>query len=505
MCIRDRFRLNFSNFYRTKKTYLNLRSIQLPVSVEAKWTIVCVDLKECLHDLIVAVETKASGEAKVSKTASVDFLIKSILLTSKMSVRSVYLSNILYNPKTLPKEMEFLLPKDVPFDHHFGFVNCPSGLGVPDNRFPRPMKKDDSWDEEDERLLRAPVPEEQDTGLIKERRDNRGIFELEPNPIMRLAHIHGAGAVANGVQALDRGLLLYAAKHNLICLDLETKQQRFYQSQTRPVSTFCLDRKENLILSGDAEGRIYLWSIHPPKLELSFDAGGLHSIHTMDLATSETRGTDKRLVKTITLLIAGKDQLNRNVVAFVDVTSHKTTVPRIVARQISDFDIVKVAFLERTSNKSFISCGRENIRLWILRSAQTGEVVLRGKSIALNEHAKGATFTDFSIMEHREPDFSHPDREIVEFKVIVVSNKGNVYVVDFGREELLAVYKLHDAAITCVKSPSTVIFTGGDDHTLRLWKLDFSSALLELKLDASAMGISLLSEDEVVVLSLIHI
>lgn len=141
--------------------------MQVPLKVQSRWTVLCIDLKHYMHDLIFTVDEKILGEkTRVDQIVSLDYFIKSFLICCKVTVRGIYVSNILFTPQTLPKEMSFALPKDKFFEELYSFSYLPDVAPPLENLAPgkpRRMRKreaEDDDDEEVERVQARPVDRE---------------------------------------------------------------------------------------------------------------------------------------------------------------------------------------------------------------------------------------------------------------------------------------------------------------------------------------------------------
>ena len=96
-------------FYLFQK--LSETTLQIPVSENPnKWSIVGIDSKAYLQNLV---EARISG----------DFQIKQIELLANLKIKSLFTSNNLYCPHTLPKEFTFILPKNIKFTDKYQFIS----------------------------------------------------------------------------------------------------------------------------------------------------------------------------------------------------------------------------------------------------------------------------------------------------------------------------------------------------------------------------------------------
>ena len=62
--------------------------------------------------------------------------------------------------------------------------------------------------------------------------------------------------------------------------------------------------------------------------------------------------------------------------------------------------------------------------------------------------------------------------------------------INYGTRTLERVYQLHSAAINCMLVSEGLCVTGSDDRFLRVWPLDFSDFLLEVRTSCHALAAS---------------
>jgi WD repeat-containing protein 90 len=142
----------------------------------------------------------------------------------------------------------------------------------------------------------------------------------------------------------------------------------------------------------------------------------------------------------------------------------------IVARQVSDFPITKLRFSPYEDLK-LVSCGRENIRFWRVKSAH-----LPGCPIVLNQYARGCDFTDIGF----ESAYGPASTDIrTQRRVYVSSSSGKLLQVNYSTRELECVFQLHDGPITSLSINEGFCVTGSHDKYLRVWPLDFSDFFIE--------------------------
>lgn len=167
----------------------------------------------------------------------------------------------------------------------------------------------------------------------------------------------------------------------------------------------------------------------------------------------------------------------------------------IVAKQISDFHIVKLKFLPfdetllqnnapiipattaptipsaaSASEPGLVSCGRENIRFWRIRKGH-----LPGRPVMLNEFSRGYSFTDIAF--HAEP--SENLHVPMSPFVFVSSSRGVLFKVDPITEKIVCSFQLHNSSILTLFIQGGYAVTGSQDAMLRVWPMNFSDFLLE--------------------------
>ena len=74
-----------------------------------KWSIIGIDSKAYLSNLIDVRNPS-------------DYQVKSIELCANMKIKNIFTSNNLYCPHSLPKDMSFLLPKNIKFIEKYQFI-----------------------------------------------------------------------------------------------------------------------------------------------------------------------------------------------------------------------------------------------------------------------------------------------------------------------------------------------------------------------------------------------
>ena len=320
-------------------------------------------------------------------------------------------------------------------------------------------------------------------------------FQLEPNPIMALTHFQGFQSQGKNLLMVDDNSILYSCGNTICLMDIKSRVQRFFIGQKDEVSCLAVYGKQNIVVSADdsdKNGRIYLWTLYPQTLQTSF-LSGISNIRCVDIAT---RMENQR--KMLLLLVVGKDQLKRDVIALFDITDFVYKEPYLFCKKISDFDIRAARFVEKRDASHFITCGKESVRFWKLKHK-----LLNGTSLVLNEHGRDTIFNDFCVFNYEDyvNTGTNQEGETVKgnYKVVFCSDRGNVYLVDYKEEIMSGIFKLHEGGVTCLNvNPTNHYFiTSGEDKMVRLWNMDITQMLLEIKVDSQVNHLLLNARDQV--------
>lgn len=70
-------------------------------------------------------------------------------------------------------------------------------------------------------------------------------------------------------------------------------------------------------------------------------------------------------------------------------------------------------------------------------------------------------------------EVSGPNPENMLQQVLVGSDKGFIFIIDYTTTELKGVFKCHNMPIRAIKCTSAYVATGSDDCMLRVWPYDF--------------------------------
>ena len=110
--LEEPLKLSLSNLFKESKMQ---NSLQIACRAGGKWTVLCVDLRALLAEFFA--ERMAFKELKM------------VTLCANMHVKGVYTSDILYNPKTMPKEMGLKVLKIEEWSSSYDWMHVPEAFG----------------------------------------------------------------------------------------------------------------------------------------------------------------------------------------------------------------------------------------------------------------------------------------------------------------------------------------------------------------------------------------
>eukprot|EP01035_Chromulina_nebulosa_P017181 gene17181-22697_t len=262
--------------------------------------------------------------------------------------------------------------------------------------------------------------------------------------------------------------------------------QTFLRGHNNSISLLEMSNNETLMASSESclNGSLILWNILEGKRLCTLQCH-TNSIITIafspDCSMMATAGYDVHnrlqiIVWDIQLLLLDKGKSSASPFKSSTATNNST---KIVAKQVSEFDIIKLSFSPYEEN-SLISTGRENIRFWRIRKLH-----LPGRPVLLNDYSRGYVFSDIGYYSEPGVNPKEPRRQCV----YVASNKGLLLKIDAKKEIVICAYQLHSSAITSFIISHGIAATGGSDFKLRVWSLDFSDYLMEANFEGSVTSI----------------
>jgi len=121
-----------------------------------------------------------------------------------------------------------------------------------------------------------------------------------------------------------------------------------------------------------------------------------------------------------------------------------------VARQTSDFPIARLKF-SPYSPRNLVSCGRENVRFWRIKSGH-----LPACPAILGSFARGTTFTDLAF----ESSYGMLDDTNASKIVFAATSIGTLLQISYQERNVLCVLKLHNGPINCLAVNEGYAVTG---------------------------------------------
>ncbi|XP_039416096.1 WD repeat-containing protein 90 isoform X3 [Corvus cornix cornix] len=309
---------------------------------------------------------------------------------------------------------------------------------------------------------------------------------LVPDPILKLKTIIGFGGCSTkwALWTRDSTAVVYPCHAVIVALLLKTGEQRFFLGHTDKVSVLAFSGSSTLLASAQAgpRGVGRLWDF-PTGTCLCLFKTYLQSLVSLSFSHSGA-----------VLCGVGKDVHSKTmVVVWNTAQATRGGGVTVLAKAHTDVDIqaMKIAFFDDTR---MVSCGRDNIRLWRVRSG-----ALRSCPVSLGEY-HSLDFTDLAFEEG-------PEREPEERALFVCSRSGHVLEVDYKNVCVQSARRLLPAqpqgngqeqagsgsgpgiAINSISMSLTFCATGSEDGYVRLWPLDFSAAVLEAEHEAPVSSV----------------
>ncbi|XP_068921625.1 WD repeat-containing protein 90 [Petaurus breviceps papuanus] len=323
---------------------------------------------------------------------------------------------------------------------------------------------------------------------------------LLPDPILKLKGVIGFGGCSTkwALWSKDGSYLVYPCHAVIVALIVETGEQRFFIGHTDKVSSLTFNGNSTLLASSQMGplSMVRLWNFETGKC-LSIFKTHIHSICFLSFSYSGA-----------VLCGVGKDRHGKTMVVVWSTASvsHGGEVT-VLAKAHTDVDIqaLKIAFFDDTR---MVSCGRDNIRLWRIRSG-----TLRSCPVNLGEY-HALEFTDLAFEEGHVADREPEDRTLfvcsrsghileINYKNVTIQNARRLLpsqTQPVHRKEKQTFNSGPGIAINSISISSTFCAMGSEDGYLRLWPLDFSSVFLEAEHEGAVSSVCI-SPDGLRVLS----
>ncbi|XP_066496904.1 WD repeat-containing protein 90 [Tiliqua scincoides] len=312
---------------------------------------------------------------------------------------------------------------------------------------------------------------------------------LLPDPILKLKKVIGFGGYSTrwALWAANGAVVVYPCHALIIAVALDSGRQRFFAGHTDKVAALAFNGNNTLLASAQA-GQLSvmrLWDFLTGRC-LSMFKTGMHSVSCLSLSYNGS-----------ILCGTGKDGHGKTVVIVwntVEVTHGGEVVMLAKAHTDVDIQTLKIAFFDDTR---MVSCGRDNVRLWRVRSG-----ALRSCPVNLGEY-RSLEFTD---LDFEAGHFT--ERELEDRTLFVCSRSGHVLEIDYKNVTVRNARRLLPAefqhshrrekqtfnsgpgiALNSICLSSSFCATASEDGYLRLWPLDFSEVFLEAEHDNPVISV----------------
>ncbi|XP_042336753.1 WD repeat-containing protein 90 isoform X3 [Sceloporus undulatus] len=308
-------------------------------------------------------------------------------------------------------------------------------------------------------------------------------LRLLPDPILMLKRIIGFGGCSTrwALWAAGGSVVVYPCHALIVAIALDSGRQRFFSGHTDKVAALAFNGNSTLLASAQIgqPSVMRLWDFPSGKCLCMFKAG-MHSVSCLSFSYSGS-----------VLCGTGKDKHGKTVVVVwntVQVNHGGEAV--VLAKAHTDVDIqtMKIAFFDDTR---MVSCGRDNVRLWRVRSGS-----LRSCPVNLGEH-RSLEFTDLDFEAGHNSQREPEDRTLfvcsrsghvleIDYKTVAVRNARRLLpseVQHSHRREKQTFNSGPGIALNSICLSTSFCATASEDGYLRLWPLDFSEVFLEAEHD----------------------
>ncbi|XP_041063040.1 WD repeat-containing protein 90 [Carcharodon carcharias] len=323
--------------------------------------------------------------------------------------------------------------------------------------------------------------------LCQKFKDPKG---LQPDPILKLKKIIGYGGCTVKCAAWTKSgsAVAYPCHAIVVVMEIDTGQQRFFIGHTDKVSALSFNGNSTLLASAQT-GNVSLvrvWNFNKGNCLAMFKTH-IHSVSSLSFSFSGR-----------VLCGVGKDSRGKTMVVVwntAKVNQDGEVMVLAKAHTEVDIQVMKIASFDDTR---MVSCGRDNIRLWRVRSR-----ALRSCPVNLGEY-HCLEFTDVAFEEGHLADKDPADRMLfacsksghiieIDYKNVVIKNARRLFPSQQKHShQREMVNSGAGIAINSISVSAAFCATGSDDGYLRLWPLDFSTVFLEAEHES---GVSFVNID----------
>ncbi|KAJ7305716.1 hypothetical protein JRQ81_010082 [Phrynocephalus forsythii] len=304
-------------------------------------------------------------------------------------------------------------------------------------------------------------------------------FRLLPDPILQLKKVIGFGGCSTkwALWAANGSVVVYPCHALIIAIALDSGRQRFFAGHTDKVAALAFNGNNTLLASAQMGplSVMRVWDF-PSGECLGMFKTGMHSVSCLSFSYSGG-----------ILCGTGKDRHGKTVVVVwntVQVTRGGEAVMLAKAHTDVDIQTLKIAFFDDTR---MVSCGRDNVRLWRVRSG-----ALRSCPVNLGEY-RALEFTDLDFEAGHSTDREPEDRTLfvcsrsghvleIDYKAVAVRNARRLLPPETRhghRREKQTFHSGPGIALNGICLSPSFCATASEDGYLRLWPLDFSEVFLE--------------------------
>ncbi|XP_077172586.1 WD repeat-containing protein 90 isoform X2 [Paroedura picta] len=320
---------------------------------------------------------------------------------------------------------------------------------------------------------------------------NSRCTRLLPDPILRLKKVIGFGGCNTrwALWAANGAVVVYPCHALIVAVALDSGRQWFFAGHTDKVAALAFNGNRTLLASAQV--------------------GHLSMMRIWDFATTECLSLFKTGMQAVSCL---SFSYNGNILCGTGKDSHGKTMVvvwntaqvarggevELLAKAHTDVDIqaLKIVFFDDTR---MVSCGRDNVRLWRVRSG-----ALRSCPVNLGEY-RSLEFTDLDFEAGHSAEREPEDRTL-----FVCSRSGHVLEIDYKNVAVRNARRLLPActphshrrekqtfnsgpgiALNSICLSSSFCATASEDGYLRLWPLDFSEVFLEAEHDNPVTSVSI--------------
>ncbi|XP_036389825.1 WD repeat-containing protein 90 [Megalops cyprinoides] len=319
-------------------------------------------------------------------------------------------------------------------------------------------------------------------------------LKLQPDPILQLNRIIGFGGCTTKCALWTKSgdSVVYPCHAIIVSMKVSSGQQRFFIGHTDKVSALAFNGKSTVLASAQTGSLsvVRVWDFLHGNCLAMFKTHA-HSLSCLSFSSSGG-----------VLCGVGKDSHSKTMVVVWNtqrVTKGKEVV--ILAKAHTDVDVqtMKIAFFDDTR---MVSCGRDNIRLWRVRSGS-----LRSCPVNLGEY-HALDFTDVAFEEGHCAEKDPEDRTLfassrsghileIDYKSVVIRNVRRLLPAQQAhsqRREKQTFSTGPGIAVNSISISSAFCATGSEDGYLRLWPLDFSTVFLEAEHEGPVCLVSISEE-----------